>query len=248
MIIDDNRELTDIIAHYLQQMEGFVVTGCAHDGEEGLRMLREDPPNMVLLDLMMPRKDGFYVLEELLNHQPGTKPVCVVFTGMNRESAARSAFRKGADFFIVKPIDMELLTRRVREIWQDQCQEAIPAVHPAVAGAKKTPEAFAFKSLHEMSFSNTLDGYAYITSALYMAIADKSILRAVTKRLYPDVAKEHGVTDIQVERAMRHAIANAWKKGGGAAFVRIVGYGGTESPRPTNSAFIAALTECYLYA
>jgi two-component system response regulator (stage 0 sporulation protein A) len=235
--------LVSTLVTYFNGSNKYEVVGSARDGEEGLRLLRSHTADVVLLDIMMPHKDGFCVLEELARN-PAAKPACIVLSGLNQEHVARAAIKKGADFYIVKPFDLDVLARRINELWEDRRLRVSERI-PPYKEKNKSPEAFAINILREMPFTIAQSGYTYIKTALRLAIEDKSLLTAVTKCLYPDVAKIHGVTGYQVERAIRHAIVQAWKKGGGKTYSRITGYHGPEQPRPTNSAFIFSLVELY---
>jgi two-component system response regulator (stage 0 sporulation protein A) len=239
VIIDDKTESTELIVDFLHDLGGYEVVGTARNGEEGIQLLRSVDVDVALIDLKMPYKDGFYVLEEL--GKDLAKPGCIVFSCINEEHIFRSAYDKGADYFIVKPFDFNLLAKRIDEVWGiKKKQEKIQIKQ------KITPEAFSLHVLHGIHISPTLSGYTYIKTALSLAINKTELLDTVTKELYPKIAKTHNVTTSQVERSMRHAIEMTWKKNGGRKYTDIIGYGNPDMPRPTVSAFIKTLVECYV--
>lgn len=237
--------MSQLIAQYLNSLGRYEVVGIAHDGERGLQLIRSNPVDVAVIDLVLPGKDGFYVLDELSRNKD-TKPVCIVLSGISHSHITAKAIEKGADYFMLKPFDLELLGKRIGEVWDQKHVDASLSQPAPPLACKDGPESFILRVLHDMPIANTLNGYTYIKSAVLLAIEDPSMLEGITKRLYPAVAKRAGTTGPQVERAIRHAISTAWRKGGGRSFAAIVGYGDPNSPKPTNSAFITALVELYI--
>ena len=89
-----------------------------------------------------------------------------------------------------------------------------------------------------------IKGYQYMRDAIMMAVQDREIISAVTKRLYPELAKNHKTTPSRVERAIRHAIEVAWNRGKVDAINDLFGYTiNTRKGKPTNSEFIAMVAD-----
>ena len=98
--------------------------------------------------------------------------------------------------------------------------------------------------LRELGIPAHIKGYTYTREAIVLAVKDPSIINAITKELYPQVAKKFGTTNSRVERAIRHAIEIAWDRGDWEVFLRI--FGNTVNSRkgkPTNSEFIALIAD-----
>jgi len=114
LIVDDEADVLDFISYNLQR-DGYK-TFTAKDGIEAVQMAAKERPDLVLLDIMMPRLDGFAVAEHLrLLHE--TKTVLIVFlTAKNDEDSELRAFSLGADDYITKPIKPRLLQTRIKAL------------------------------------------------------------------------------------------------------------------------------------
>jgi len=114
LIVDDevdNRELLQIVLKW----EGFV-TRTADDGEEALRSAEADPPDLILVDLMMPGIDGCQ-LTAALKQDPKTRDIPVIMLSAMTDCATRKhALSTGADAYITKPIDRSELCEQVRSV------------------------------------------------------------------------------------------------------------------------------------
>ena len=98
--------------------------------------------------------------------------------------------------------------------------------------------------LHEIGIPAHIKGYHYLRDAIMMAVDDMDVLNAITKILYPTVAKKYQTTSSRVERAIRHAIEVAWSRGKMDTINELFGYTiSTGKGKPTNSEFIALISD-----
>ncbi len=98
--------------------------------------------------------------------------------------------------------------------------------------------------LHEIGIPAHIKGYHYLRDAIMMAVDDMDVLNAITKILYPTVAKKYQTTSSRVERAIRHAIEVAWSRGKLDTLDELFGYTvSTGKGKPTNSEFIALIAD-----
>lgn len=98
--------------------------------------------------------------------------------------------------------------------------------------------------IHELGMPAHIKGYQYVREAIVLTIKDVSMIHAVTKVLYPTVARRHNTTPSCVERAIRHAIEVAWNRGDLDALQRLFGYTVSNTRgKPTNSEFIAMIAD-----
>lgn len=98
--------------------------------------------------------------------------------------------------------------------------------------------------IHEIGVPAHIKGDRYLRRAIEMAVKDQEIVHAITKVLYPDVAKEYGTTASRVERAIRHAIEVAWDRGDLDTLQKYFGYTVSNAKgKPTNSEFIAMIAD-----
>lgn len=116
LIADDNREFCEVLEEYFNEQEDFVLSGVAHNGQETLELIQEQEPDIVILDIIMPHLDGIGVLEKLqvLNFEP--RPKIVILTALGQESMTMRSVELGADYYILKPFDLEVLGNRLRQL------------------------------------------------------------------------------------------------------------------------------------
>lgn len=111
------------------------------------------------------------------------------------------------------------------------------------AGAEDL-ESRVTNMLHEIGIPAHIKGYHYLRDAIIMAVKDMDVLNAITKILYPTVAKKYQTTSSRVERAIRHAIEVAWSRGKLDTLDELFGYTvSTGKGKPTNSEFIALIAD-----
>ena len=98
--------------------------------------------------------------------------------------------------------------------------------------------------IHEVGVPAHIKGYQYVREAIILAVQDMDVINAVTKVLYPEVARRYNTTPSRVERAVRHAIETAWDRGDLETLQRYFGYTvSNPKGKPTNSEFIAMIAD-----
>ena len=240
-IIDDDPQMVHIMTQRIQNTPTIELVGTASDAEKGLALVRANQVDAVLIDLVMPGQDGFYMLEELNRMRPN-RPVCIMLSALNAPHIISRAAELGADHFVLKPFDIDLLFRRILEISRHKSHSTTPGRPPS-----RRTDDFIQSILDGLPLSHALMGYRYIKSAVRMAIDDPSMLDGITKRLYPEIAKKHKSTSSRVERAIRHAIQTVWQRDGGPKrFAELMGFP-LDEEKPTNSHFIASIVGRYRY-
>lgn len=240
-IVDDDIELTKMMAQYFQEINSIELVGAAYDVEHGLLLVKSGKVDVVLIDLVLPGQDGFYMLEQLNQMRPN-RPICIMISALNSPHTISRAAELGADHFVIKPFDMDLLIRRITEIGRHKGTGAFDGNIPT-----RQVDDFIQGILDGLPVSHALMGYRYIKSAIRLSIEDPTMLDGITKRLYPEIARRHLSTPSRVERAIRHAIQTIWQREGGAArFADLMGFP-IEYEKPTNSHFIASIVGRYRY-
>lgn len=243
LVADDNRELVNLLHEYLDQQSDFGVVGTVHDGAQVLDCIRSTQPDVLILDMVLPNLDGMGILERL-KREGGKKPKIIMLTAFGHEQITRQAAQLGADYFIIKPFDFTLLRDTIRRVCE---QPAVVVSGSAVPLASSPVEedytAKVSRILLDIGIPPHVKGYQYVRESILMVLQDRSLLGAVTKRLYPQVAEHFGTTSIRVERAIRHSIELAWDEHQ-QQFQR---YGKWEGRKPPNSEFIASIAEKLTY-
>lgn len=253
LIADDNKEFCSILNDYLLNQKDIVVTGIAKDGREALELIQQKQPDLVVLDIIMPHLDGLGVLEKLNGMDLDKMPRVIVLSAVGQDKITQQAITLGADYYVVKPFDMDIFTKRIREMFSTQDVEtkrrsvSTQVVQREAAATSRGPidlETEITSIIHEIGVPAHIKGYMYLREAITMVVNDMELLSAVTKELYPSIAKKYNTTASRVERAIRHAIEVAWGKGQVDAINKLFGYTvHNEKGKPTNSEFIAIIAD-----
>ena len=238
MIADNTEEFCSSLVTTLQRSEGFRVVGTANDGEQAVRMILEKQPRILVLDLMLSKKDGLSVLKAISTMD--RKPAVLATSGFITDYVASAAANLGVQYLMLKPCDMTALTERLEELRGGQNART---VSPAQDG-KPSIEAMVTSIIHEIGVPAHIKGYQYLREAIIIAVNDMDVINAITKVLYPQVAKAFQTTPSRVERAIRHAIEVAWDRGDLDTLQRFFGYTVSNTKgKPTNSEFIALIAD-----
>lgn len=238
LIADDNREFCEILKEYLTSQDDFELVGMANNGIDALEIVREKQPDIVVLDIIMPHLDGIGVLERLASGNYGNRPKVVMLTAFGQESMTQRAVELGADYYILKPFDIEVLGNRLRQL-ADGHQVT---THQPIKSRNLDLEVTNI--IHQMGVPAHIKGYQYLRDAILLVIGEINLLGAVTKELYPMIAQKYNTTPSRVERAIRHAIELAWDRGNVDMMNKFFGYTiNVERGKPTNSEFIAMIAD-----
>lgn len=245
LIADDNKVFTDELADYLKTMPDMTVAGVAYDGNEALGMISETNPDVVILDVIMPERDGLGVLKQLSTLSKDKKPVCIVLSVTGSNGIMETAMKLGADYYLLKPQSMPAIADAIRSF--SAVPQKVSAVEPISVIPQSKPvdlESIVTEFIHELGVPAHIKGYQYIRSAIMMVVEDMELLNFITKRLYPAIAKAYKTTSSRVERAIRHSIEVAWSRGKQETMDEIFGYTvDIGKGKPTNSEFIAMVAD-----
>ena len=237
-IADNSEDFCAGLTAALQRAEGFQVVGTATDGEQAVRLITERRPEVLVLDLMLSKKDGICVLKALSGME--RKPLTLATSGFVTEYVSAAAANLGVKYLMLKPCDMSALVERLEEL-----RGGAPLRYPAPRRLDKTSiESMVTGIIHEIGVPAHIKGYQYLREAIIIAVNDMDVINAITKVLYPQVAKTFGTTPSRVERAIRHAIEVAWDRGDLDTLQRFFGYTVSNTKgKPTNSEFIALIAD-----
>lgn len=245
---DDNERILGALSDLVNGDKDLTLVGQAGNGEEMYQIIKSKEPDVVLLDLIMPKMDGFRVMEEVTNNQNLKKtPKFIIITAIGQEKITEEAFRRGASYYIMKPFDNETVLNQIKSMRQDTRQEKEKVIHATVNYKnvkEENLESQVTNMIHEIGIPAHIKGYHYLRDSIMMAVNDMDVLNAITKILYPTVAKKHHTTSSRVERAIRHAIEVAWSRGKIDVLDRLFGYTVSYGKgKPTNSEFIALVAD-----
>ena len=237
-IADNSEEFCAGLTAALQRNGGYRVIGTAADGEQAIRTVRELKPDVLVLDLMLSKQDGLSVLKAISSMEK--KPAVLATSGFITDYVAGAVSNLGCRYLMLKPCDMSALADRLDEIRGGENQRIIPMRRTD----KSSIEAMVTGIIHEIGVPAHIKGYQYLREAIIIAVNDMDVINAITKVLYPQVAKTFQTTPSRVERAIRHAIEVAWDRGDLDTLQRFFGYTVSNTKgKPTNSEFIALIAD-----
>ena len=246
-IADDNQKILDVLENIISMDKELNLVGKAKNGEEMCQIIKDRQPDVVLLDLIMPKMDGLTVMEQVnQDNSVNKRPYFIVITAVGQERITEDAFNKGANYYVMKPFNNEVLLDRiksVRKMFRNYEKKNEDGRLEGTARGEDL-ENRVTNMLHEIGIPAHIKGYHYLRDAIIMAVKDMDVLNAITKILYPTVAKKYQTTSSRVERAIRHAIEVAWSRGKLDTLDELFGYTvSTGKGKPTNSEFIALIAD-----
>ena len=243
MVVDDNKEFVKLLNMYINSQKDMVALEPLHDGTNAVNAIKQSNPDVLLLDVVMPEKDGLTVLEELTDEVGVNKPLVVMMSAIGQEKVTQKAISLGATYYVVKPFDMITLIDRVRELIKEK--DEVKNEYMVAYGNKNLPlEVRVTQMIHDVGVPAHIKGYQYIREAIILAVNDEEIINSITKTLYPTLSEKFNTTSSRVERAIRHAIEVAWNRGQIEMHEKIFGYTvNSNKGKPTNSEFIAMIAD-----
>jgi len=237
-IADSSEEFCGKLKHAIEQLPDWQVVGTATDGRDAIELLGLQEVDVLLLDLMLPNVDGITVLRKAA--EQAVPPISMVLTSYLTEYAANAAAGLGVRYFMAKPCQCASVVDRLHEILLREEQ----GQRQNVRRAEVNIEAMVTSVIHEIGVPAHIKGYQYLREAIKIAVNDMEVINAITKVLYPQVAKTFSTTPSRVERAIRHAIEVAWDRGDLETLQRFFGYTVSNTKgKPTNSEFIALIAD-----
>lgn len=245
---DDNERILEILGDLVNNDKDLTLVGKANNGEDMYQIIKSKQPDVVLLDLIMPKMDGISVMEEVTkNKNLKKRPQFIVISAVGQEKITEDAFKKGASYYILKPFQNETVLNKIKYIQQGE-----PFDNQIISNIEVIQEEAPEKSLedkvtsmiHEIGIPAHIKGYQYLRDAIMMSVEDMDVLNAVTKILYPAVAKKNHTTSSRVERAIRHSIEVAFSRGRVESIDKLFSYTVCNGKgKPTNAEFIALVAD-----
>ena len=238
LMIDDNISLIEMVKEYFKDKENIEIVLSAYDGEEGINKIENEIDNydLIILDLIMPKKDGIYVLEEMKKRNIN-KDV-IIATSYNASEVIRQVSEFGVSYFILKPFELCDLEKRILDVANRSFENKnIDFKHDDL-------QMSITKILHELGIPSHIKGYQYIREGISIIYERPETIGGITKELYPELATKFDTTVSRVERAIRHAIEVSWNRGNWNLMEEIFGHSvDIDKAKPTNSEFIVTIAD-----
>lgn len=264
LVADNQVVVRQQLLQELRKDEYIEIVGAVDNGKDAYEIFEREEPNIVIFDLVLPIYDGYVLLDKMNEHGIHNNQKLVMTTPLTNNMLVSEAFNQGVDYVLTKPYDARAISVQLRMIHDKMNQAAVYENVMAGNSARKIRntnidriynssefdriyqklDEIISNRLNEIGIPVRLKGYNFIITAVKEVLGNDGKLEAVTKVLYPDVARKHGSTPQRVEKAIRHAIEVAWMIDENnpihKEFKYIMGAG---KDRPTNSEFIAKLTQ-----
>lgn len=238
LMVDDNVNLVKMVSEYFKNKDNISLEFVAHDGKEGIELIEEKQNefDVLLLDLIMPKKDGLYVLEEMKKR--GINKNVIVETSYNTQEVIKQVSDYNVNYFILKPFELDDLESRIMGISKRKDDtKTLDFYHNNL-------QVSITKILHELGIPSHIKGYQYIRESVSIIFERPETIGGITKELYPELASKFDTTVSRVERAIRHAIEVSWNRGGWELMEEIFGHSvDIDKAKPTNSEFIVTVAD-----
>ena len=233
LLADANEEFRAMLREEIEKSESFTVVGSTGNGVEALELAGERRPDLLVMDVVLPGQDGLSVLRQLKAGR--AMPKVILLSAFCADQVVSEASDLGVSYFLPKPCEAGTLLDRMRAVF------AQPAPAEDHASSLKN---MVTSVIHEIGVPAHIKGYQYLREAIMITVEDMDVINAVTKVLYPAVAKRFSTTPSRVERAIRHAIEVAWDRGDLETLQKYFGYTVSNAKgKPTNSEFIAMIAD-----
>lgn len=246
LLADSGEDFRMLLSDLVEEEGDMEVVGVADNGEQAISLIAELEPDIVVTDLILTKVDGLSVLQYLQDHECRTR--AIVVSGFYNQQIVTECSELGAVYFLPKPCSPDLLLCRIRQAASPKVlsiQNLQPNALTAPRAQEPNLEAMVTDIIHEIGVPAHIKGYQYLREAIILTINDMEVINAVTKVLYPEVARKFNTTPSRVERAIRHAIEVAWDRGDIEVLQKFFGYTVSNiKGKPTNSEFIAMIADC----
>lgn len=240
LIADTGEEFRKLLSDTISAESDMEVVAATSDGAEVLQLIQKLTPDVVVMDLILRGLDGLEVISSLTRLE--RRPKILVVSSFARSTMAAIVADSGADYYLAKPCKMSTVMERIRQLFSAAfVPEDIVKAPPS---RPESLESTVTSIIHEIGVPAHIKGYQYLREAIIIAVNDIEVINAVTKILYPEVAKRYNTTASRVERAIRHAIEVAWDRGDLETLQKYFGYTVSNAKgKPTNSEFIAMIAD-----
>lgn len=241
---DFNREALDML-----KQNSMDLSFLPKDGFKIIEIIENSCPDVVIMDLFMPRIDAIGIITTIRKNQRIKMPIFMVVSNFSRPALEKEVISSGAEAFLIKPLSHSDIIERIHQILfrkSSSKKENISKINESniLISEGKNMEIKITEILHQIGVPAHIKGYQYLRSSIMMSVENPDIINAVTKQLYPSVAKKFDTTSSRVERAIRHAIEVAWDRGDVDILNSYFGYTIHNSRgKPTNSEFIAMISD-----
>lgn len=198
MVIDDEEDWLFLLSHTLQRESCFQVATVS-SSTEALERIQTERPDAILLDLIMPHMDGVDTVRMIKNIDPTYQPIIYVISGLTSSAAIYQLNQCGIDYYTAKPVSSENVLRILKQLISYKSKQPMFSICKA-----RTAREVLCSLLEQLGISAHTNYAEYTIAAILRCMGDESYLQLLTKRLYPEIAKEYGLLDNAIEHGIRY--------------------------------------------
>ncbi|GHU77228.1 stage 0 sporulation protein A [Clostridia bacterium] len=246
VVVDDNLEVCGMLKEFFSKQDNINLVGEAHDGIQALALIETEHPDVVLLDMVMPKMDGFSVLEVLSHKSLPNPPAIIALTALNRDDFIVRTIALGVYYYMLKPFDLAVLLQRIQEaVARRSMPRPEPNTQPIIAmPPQRSLDERITNVFLTIGIPAHIKGYQFLREAVKMVLDSPDMINRITKELYPGIARKFNTSSSKVERAIRHAIEVAWGRGRIDVLNQVFGNNVCSlDAKPTNGEFIALVSD-----
>ncbi len=240
VLLDGSETTKSEVSEFFRGNANYNLSANFSDANEALNYISKNEIDVVITDLVLPGIDGLTFLEKLRDLELENTPKVIVASALYDDSFIQKALAMGASYYMMKPIDLTILEKRIGEILSGPKEIKVLNKSPK----NKALEEKITNIFLTVGIPAHIKGYQFLREAIKMAIDNPDIINSITKRLYPSIAERFDTSASKVERAIRHAIEVAWNRGKIENINTLFGirvYSNNE--KPTNGEFIALVAD-----
>lgn len=237
LVADDTEQFGKVCQSQLNNL-GFECVLTRKDGRAVIENLEAQHFDAVLMDIFLSGLDGMEVME-YISESLSEPPLIMIFSSVDSAEFEQQIINAGADYYFIKPVDPLNVVKRLESIsnWKTEKLKRNNFV-------ERDLEVVISDIMRQIGVPAHIKGYQYLRTSIELSVNDPEMLEAVTKLLYPTIAKMYSTTPSRVERAIRHAIEVAWSRGDVEVLSSYFGYTiQSDRGKPTNSEFIAMISD-----
>lgn len=230
MMVDSDINHLEAVEKYFSNSSSIEVVKTCNNKEEVLKNLESDY-DVLILNMLLSGNDSLYVLAKL--RELKLKKLVIVTSEFMSSDMIDEITKYEPNYFVKKPYSMESLESILTSLSSK-----------IVNGNNKDLKLKITNLLHSLGIPSHIKGFSYIRDSIELMYNNKGYMNAITKELYPAIAKSYETTSSRVERAIRHAIEVSWMRGDYDLMDEIFGNSvDFDRSKPTNSEFIVTLAD-----
>jgi len=249
VVVDSNENFCQGLKDYfLESKEDLRVVSTFNNIIDAIEYISDNVVDIVICDIVIPNADGYDLINEIKALGLEHEPKIVIVSALTGEGFIQKAFNMGVSYYMLKPINYDILENRLVEIVKDEFlnkEKTIQSQNIQLSRPKtKQLDERITNIFITVGIPAHIKGYQFLREAIKMAIDSPEIINSITKKLYPSIADKFETSASKVERAIRHAIEVAWNRGKIENINNLFGirvYGNNE--KPTNGEFIALVAD-----